>query len=89
MEHDSVLTDHLDSDTLEPMNRRKIKGTWGGWRPGSGRKPVFKDRVLRTFSLERSENDSLEAIAHRRGISVAEVIREAVQAHLKRQKRTR
>ena len=79
-----MLTDQFDPTMLDQMPRRKTKGTLGGWRPGSGMKPIFRDRVPRSISLEKTEDDALQAIADRRGDSVAEVIREAVQAYLKR-----
>ncbi len=71
----------------EDVTARKTKGTLGGWRPGAGRKPVLKEAVSFTGDLERADAEALEAIAERRGVSVALLVREAVKAFLKRQKR--
>ena len=73
--------------TIEDVARRKVKGTWGGWRPGAGRKRVLKDPVATTADLERADVDFLEAIAHRRNVSVASLVRNAVAAYVRRQKR--
>ena len=72
---------------IEDVARRKVKGTWGGWRPGAGRKPVLKDPVTTTADLERADVDFLEAIASKRDVSVASLVRAAVAAYVKRQKR--
>lgn len=66
--------------------RKKIKGTRGGWRPGSGRKPEFEDRVLRSVSFERDDVERLEAIAEHEGVSLAEIVRRAVSAFLSRRR---
>ncbi len=73
--------------TIEDVARRKVKGTWGGWRPGAGRKPTLKDPVSFTGDVERADVDSLEAIARKRNVSVASLVRNAVGAYLQRQKR--
>ena len=73
--------------TIEDVGRRKIKGTWGGWRPGAGRKPTLTDPVSFTGDLERADVDYLEKIAEKRGISVASLVRNAVAAYVQRQKR--
>jgi hypothetical protein len=73
--------------TIEDMARRKIKGTWGGWRPGAGRKPTLKDAVSFTGDLERADVDFLEAIAQKNNVSVASLVRNAVAAYVQRRKR--
>ncbi len=73
--------------TIEDVARRKIKGTWGGWRPGAGRPPTLKDPISFTGELERADVDYLEKIAEKRGISVASLVRNAVAAYVQRQKR--
>ncbi len=73
--------------TIEDVARRKIKGTWGGWRPGAGRKPTLKDPVSVTCDVERADVDSLAAIGIKRGVSVASLVRAAVAAYVKRQRR--
>jgi hypothetical protein len=69
------------------MARRKIKGTWGGWRPGAGRKPTLKDAVSFTGDLERADVDFLKAIAQKRNVPIASLVRIAVAAYVQRQKR--
>jgi hypothetical protein len=73
--------------TIEDVARRKVKGTWGGWRPGAGRKPTLKDPVSFTGDLERADIDFLEAIARKRDVSVASLVRNAVAAYVHLQKR--
>jgi hypothetical protein len=74
--------------TIEYVARRKVKGTWGGWRPGAGRKPTLKDPVSVTCDVERADVDSLAAIGIKRGVSVASLVRAAVAAYVKRQRRS-
>ncbi len=71
----------------EPVAARKTKGTWGGWRPGAGRKPTLREPVSFTGDIERPDMDALEAIAEERGVSVAALVRAAVAAYVKRQRR--
>jgi hypothetical protein len=66
---------------------RKTKGTWGGWRPGAGRKPTLREPVSFTGDIEGTDMDALYAIAEEKGISVASLVREAVAAYVKRQRR--
>jgi hypothetical protein len=73
--------------TIEDVARRKVKGTWGGWRPGAGRKPTLKDPISFTGELERADVDYLAKISEKRGVSVASLVRNAVAAYVQRQKR--
>ena len=66
---------------------RQRKGKRGGWRPGSGRKPILDDPVSFTGSFERADIEALDEIAEERGVSVASLVREAVSAYLARRKR--
>ena len=66
------------------MGRRRTKGKWGGPRPGSGRKPILEDPYRVTFDLENADFAAVKAIAEQRGVSVAEVLRAAVRAYVKR-----
>ncbi len=66
---------------------RKTRRGRGGTRPGAGRKPVLKDPVTVTTDVERPDIEVLEAIAERRGVSIASLVRAAVVAYVKRQKR--
>jgi hypothetical protein len=68
------------------MTARKSK-TWGGARPGSGRKPTLEDPVSFTGELERADVEALATIAEERGVSVASLVRAAVTAYVKRQRR--
>ncbi len=68
------------------MPKRKPSGL-GGWRPGAGRKPTLHDPVSFTGQVERADMDVLETIAEERGVSIASLVRAAVGAYVKRQKR--
>ena len=71
----------------EDVTAQKTKGTLGGWRPGAGRKPTLKHAVSFTGDIEKADMDALEAIAVKRSVSVASLVRDAVKALLKRQRR--
>lgn len=66
--------------------RRKATGR-GGWRPGAGRKLVLQDPVSVTLDLEEPQIERLREIADERGVSVASLIRQAVDAFLARRKK--
>ncbi len=70
---------------IESMTARK-KASWGGARPGAGRPPLGRKLHRRSIDFEEAEDRLLRKIATERGISVVQVIREAVTAYLKRQK---
>ena len=82
-----MLTNQEVRDTFDAVASRKKKSTWGGRRPGAGRKPVLNDPVHYTGDIERAEIEALEEIAEKRGVSVASLVREAVSAYLKRRRR--
>ncbi len=67
------------------MAQAKRKGR-GGARPGAGRKPIFRDRVLRSVSFEREDLEKAKALADRRGVRLSLVIRSALRQYLKRQR---
>jgi hypothetical protein len=71
------------------MAARKSKKTWGGPRPGSGRKPTLEDPVSFTGELEGADVEALATIAEERGgVSVASLVRAAVTAYVKRHRRS-
>ena len=61
---------------------------WGGARPGSGPKPVLKDPHRVGVDLEGTDFDQVQKLAKKRGVSVSQVVRDAVRAYLKRAKRS-
>ena len=67
--------------------RRKKVWSWGGARPGSGRKPQFTDSADRTIRFERADLEALDALAAERGVTAADLIREAVGRYIARQRR--
>ena len=77
-----------DLETYDDVVGARKKKTWGGARPGSGRKPVLDDPVTFASELERAEVDALKAIAEERGVSVASLVRAAVTAYVKRHRRS-
>jgi hypothetical protein len=70
-----------------PVAGRRKKGTRGGRRPGAGRKGFLKDAASFTGDFEKAQMDALQAMAEERGVSVAQLVRDAIQAFLKRRNR--
>ena len=66
---------------------RKKKGGPGGARSGAGRPPLFEERSDLSVRFERRELDKLVELASERGVSVAELVREAVTLYLARRRR--
>ena len=52
------------------------ENTWGGARPGSGRKPLPKDekRVQMVITIDRETRDKLKAMAKEQHLRVGRVI---------------
>ena len=63
--------------------RKKASGL-GGWRPGAGRKRIVQDPIRLSIDHERPDVEALEAIAEAQGVSVARLVRKAVQTFVKR-----
>jgi hypothetical protein len=84
---DYPLTNQITNLIISDVTVRKTKGTLGGWRPGAGRKPTLRDPVSFTGEVERADMKALEAMAEEKDVSVASLVREALKAFLKRQRR--
>jgi hypothetical protein len=69
------------------MPARKKKSTGGGRILRRGRPPTLEDPVRFILTIERREIDAIRKIARRKGQTTASVVREAVSAHLKSQRR--
>ena len=78
-----MLTYQYGSRRISDVARRKT-GQRGGYRPGAGRKPEFRDRVLRSVSFERDELARLDAVAKHRGVTVSVLIRSAIRSYIRR-----
>ena len=65
----------------------KRKSGWGGTRQGAGRPRIYKNLVRRMINFEAAQDRLLCQFAEARGISISEVVRDAVRAHLWRQTR--
>lgn len=59
----------------------------GGRRPGAGRPAQFRDSADRTIRFERADLEALDAIAEGRGVTGADLVREAVAAYLAKRRR--
>jgi hypothetical protein len=79
----SVLV--IPSETM--ATARKNKAGPGGARPGAGRPPLFEERSDLSVRFERRELDKLVELAGERGVSVAELVRDAVTLYLARRRR--
>jgi len=66
------------------VTARKKPSGLGGWRPGAGRKRIVQDPVRLSIDHERPDVEALEEIAEEQGVSVAHLVRKAVQAFVKR-----
>ena len=75
----------LQSDDM--AGRRKQSGR-GGYREGSGRKRVLKGAKTITVTLEEADYGAVQELAEAREVSFATVIRAALRAYLKRQRRS-
>ncbi len=51
---------------------------WGGKRPNSGRKKQYKEKVKRTFELEKDDVVCLENYAKKHKISKNKALKEAI-----------
>ncbi len=71
--------------TIDMMAARKKTG-WGGARPGAGRPRLYAKMHRRSVDFDDADDRLLREIAAERGVTVIQVIREAVTAYLKRQK---
>lgn len=58
--------------------------TWGGARPGSGRKPADPEdkRVQMVITIDRDTRDRLKAISKARGITPGRLIDRIIQGML-------
>ena len=81
-----MLDESEEPDYSSNVAKRKPSGL-GGWRPGAGRKPSLRDPVSFTGELESADVDVLATIAEERGVSIASLVRAAVTAYVKRQRR--
>ena len=66
------------------MAARRKKGSWGGPRPGSGRPRLFEKASDLTVRFPKEDLDALVAIAAIKGVSAAELVREAVGQYVAR-----
>lgn len=53
--------------------------TWGGARPGAGRKPVDDKRVQMVITIDRETRDTLKAISKARRMRVGRIVDEMVK----------
>lgn len=63
---------------------RERKTGWGGARPGAGRPRVVQEPERVAVDLEKPDLIALQALAERRGTSLADLIRRAVTQYLRR-----
>lgn len=59
----------------------------GGRRPGAGRPSLFRDSADRTIRFERSDLEALDTLAKPRGLTGADLVREAVTLYLAKRRR--
>ncbi len=71
------------------MATKKTKGTYGGWRPGAGRKPILDEPVKLSLTLEQTTLDGLVGLAAREDLPVGVYVRRTLAQHVARRQRTR
>ncbi len=71
------------------MATRKTKGTYGGWRPGAGRKPILEQPVKLSLTLEQTTHDGLVGLAAREDLPLAVYVRRTLAQHVARRQRAR
>ena len=54
---------------------KRRKGTWGGARPGSGRKPTLEDAVLLNLKMARADVERLRAVAQAKSMDLSSYVR--------------
>ena len=73
--------------SIDDMASRKKRDGRGGRREGAGRKPVLKDAERVTVPMEKRDLRAMKKLAAKRGVTTSALIREAVAAFLKRQRK--
>lgn len=66
---------------------RKTDTGRGGYRKGSGRKPIFESRARVTFDLESADLEALTDLADQRAVSLSQLLRDTVKALLRRKRK--
>jgi predicted HicB family RNase H-like nuclease len=66
---------------------RPKKRTRGGRRQGAGRPPLFEESADLTVRFPREDLEALGGMAAERGVSTAEMVREAVRRYVARRRR--
>ncbi len=67
------------------MTAKKTQ-TWGGRREGAGRKRMVQDPVRLSLDVERADISALKEISNRKGVSLAELVRETLKRRIGRQR---
>ena len=81
---DSYLINRID---FHPMTAQRKKWRRGGYRPGAGRKRVLKGARAVTVTLEEPQYGAVQRLAAQDGVSLASIVREAVEVYTVRRKR--
>ena len=81
------MTNRAQELEYEIVAGRRTRGTWGGYRPGAGRKGFLRDKHRLTVDFDGEDFERLTEIAEEREASAAQVVRIAVRAYLKRLRR--
>ena len=69
---------------LDVASKREKRG---GFRPGSGRKPILTNPKSVKVSLDGATYDRLAEAAEERETSIGAIVREAVEAYLPKRRR--
>ena len=84
---------HMNRDTPTILSYTPLvtakKSKRGGYRPGSGRKPILTDPMSVKVSLDGKTYDRLAEAAEERETSMGVLVREAVEKYLGKPRRKR
>jgi hypothetical protein len=69
---------------MATRKKKRPDSVWGGARKGAGRKGYFRDSADRTIRFERENLEALDALAEGKGVTGADLIREALSQYLRR-----
>ncbi len=69
--------------------KKKVPGTWGGRRPGAGRKDEIGDAKMISLRMSTDDVEAVWQFADEIGVSFSEYVRRVVHRHVTARSRSR